>query len=66
MRYLCEIKGTLIRTLVVEATSRDKAQEKVQKAYDNKQVALSADDHEYSEIQVLDQDVPDDFDTDIR
>lgn len=66
MRYLCEIREALARRLVVEADSLDDAREKLQQAYDNEEIVLDFDDYEDAEIEVLDQDVPEDFEIDTK
>lgn len=42
----------------------DDAREQLQRAYDNEEIVLDFDDYEDAEIEVLDQDVPEDFEID--
>ncbi len=42
----------------------DDAKEKVQEAYENEEIVLDYDDYEDAKIEILDQDVPEDFETD--
>jgi hypothetical protein len=64
MKYICEIKETLSRLVTVEATSIYEAKEKVQDAYDNEDIVLSADDFVGYEIEVLDE-APEDAEVEI-
>lgn len=65
MKYICEIKETLSRLVTVEATSIYEAKEKVQDAYDNEDIVLSADDFVGYEIEVLDE-APEDAEVEIQ
>lgn len=54
MRYLVTIKETLGRAVCVEASSEYEAMNKVQRAYDEGEIVLDADDFIQKEIQIDD------------
>ncbi len=66
MKYLCRIKETLVRTVVVEADSNDEAEDKLRDVYDEGKIMLDGSNYSETEFFVLEQSPPEDFEIDIK
>lgn len=64
MKFQLEIYETLNRVLVIDAPTREAAIARAQRAYNEEDIILSAGDMVDQGVEVLEDDVPDDFGVD--
>ena len=53
MKYLVRVTETLAKSVIVEANSKEEAENKVDQAYDDAQIVLDYDDFNEYEIEAL-------------
>lgn len=53
MKYLVRVTETLAKSVIVEANSKEEAENKVDQAYDDAQIVLDYDDFDEYEIEAL-------------
>ena len=53
MKYLVRVTETLAKSVIVEANSKEEAENKVDQAYDDAQIVLDYDDFDEYEIEAI-------------
>ena len=61
MKYLVRVTETLAKSVIVEANSKEEAENKVDQAYDDAQIVLDYDDFNEYEIEALREATKEDF-----